>query len=91
MSGQTAIAAVKQFKAHGAGPSKVSFIKELSIGMVLGLSAGMLWKVTFPPYPSPLPAAHHRSSPLQLSGNSTSARPARLRHRQVSPLSLIDF
>ncbi len=51
MSGQTAIAAVKQFAAHGAGSSKVSFVKELSIGMVLGLGAGMLWKVILPPSP----------------------------------------
>ena len=50
MSSQKAIAAVRQFAP--AKDNGVSFVKELTIGLVLGLAAGAVWKVDLRP-PSP--------------------------------------
>ena len=52
MSSQKAIAAVRQFAP--AKDNGVSFVKELTIGLVLGLAAGGVWKVNLrrrPPSP----------------------------------------
>jgi len=51
MSSQKAIAAVRQFAP--AKDNGVSFVKELTIGLVLGLAAGAVWKVDLRPAPPP--------------------------------------
>ena len=71
MSSQKAIAAVQQFAPakHGG----VSFVKELTIGLVLGLAAGGVWKVCpwllhLPPPPPPVPSPASQSEAIALIG-----------------------
>ena len=50
MSSQTAVAAVKQFTNTGRA-SKISLLREIGIGTVLGIAAGMVWKVRWTQMP----------------------------------------
>ena len=51
MSSAQAIQAVQMFTKHGAS-KKVSVVKEIVIGVTIGLGFGALWKVLPAPVPT---------------------------------------